>query len=544
MDRHHRRIATFGTALAALALLGGCSTTRGVPDLEGEPMTDGLSPVGIDVRPEGSGEHRREPDIEAAVQSIPELPMQAPVPRAGSAGNPPIMTLSELRSGFHLSADTGWLVLPVPRIHDDIEPTYPDHIADPGSGVRLFLPVPGDVPVTPTVSRAPPVPDVSEAENGRDVPTLPAVVPAPPRSPSVLSAGVASGGVQTAVLGVAGEPRDAADPGASTPQPATISVTVPSTVWTQRRATVDDRSDITVVLPGDGWIYVGSEYGDGEARFVRKETDGPDDAFVFSLSGPGDYGLWFQREDRTAGTVSNERLQIRTEQGAPARIAVGGLPEVAPTAVADTGSLADREVRPTADASAEPVAAAGTETAITDSGVTSATDGGIAAGAQDWLLEARTAAEAGDVPAAVEYFRQAIAAGGVDADRARDELFRLAEVSGDVSALGAAEEALRAAGEFGPDYLRRAAAITESAGQFARTAAYYEELIGSASRDSGLDSIYFRLATILAQPGPSRDLPRALSLYQTIVDVYPLSAHWEESAAEIAYLKRHFFDIR
>ncbi|OQX28882.1 MAG: hypothetical protein B0D92_06545 [Spirochaeta sp. LUC14_002_19_P3] len=54
----------------------------------------------------------------------------------------------------------------------------------------------------------------------------------------------------------------------------------------------------------------------------------------------------------------------------------------------------------------------------------------------------------------------------------------------------------------------------------------------------------YRLASLLEKPGGSRDLPRALKLYQQLTEDWPFSK-WRESAEErITWLKRHYFLIR
>ncbi len=58
------------------------------------------------------------------------------------------------------------------------------------------------------------------------------------------------------------------------------------------------------------------------------------------------------------------------------------------------------------------------------------------------------------------------------------------------------------------------------------------------------DRFLFRLAQLLEQQGQSRDLRRARSLYQELVDDYPLSNYWNRSNTRIEYLDRHFFLIR
>lgn len=57
------------------------------------------------------------------------------------------------------------------------------------------------------------------------------------------------------------------------------------------------------------------------------------------------------------------------------------------------------------------------------------------------------------------------------------------------------------------------------------------------------DRLLFHLAQLYEEQ-PGRDLERAKELYQRVRDEYPFSRYWEEARRRIAYLDRHFFDIR
>jgi hypothetical protein len=54
----------------------------------------------------------------------------------------------------------------------------------------------------------------------------------------------------------------------------------------------------------------------------------------------------------------------------------------------------------------------------------------------------------------------------------------------------------------------------------------------------------FRLATLLEQPGPHRDLARARLLYRQLMEEFPFSTRWDAARARVEYLDRHFFFIR
>ena len=56
--------------------------------------------------------------------------------------------------------------------------------------------------------------------------------------------------------------------------------------------------------------------------------------------------------------------------------------------------------------------------------------------------------------------------------------------------------------------------------------------------------LIFRLARILEQTGPVRDIHRSHQLYQQVRDNFPFSPHRESSRQRIEFLERHFLLIR
>jgi len=548
MDRRQKLLLRLYSSVVIIGILSGCST---IPDGQTGRLSESSGPVIVDRAPEPAP-----PAYIAETSPDPSMP-EASLP-CTSPGINPGETRADFARGaiteeFHLSADTGWLVLPVPRISDDLALQYPPSPSDAISGLPLILPVIPALPVLPVVAAAssPPESEVdlqAAAEDDRagseDPREAVAVVARPAADPAVivgLDVGIGSAVVPSADVI---PPADVAPPAASQhvagasirgfdalePAADTTAVILPAeTEWSQRSATADPGSDTVITLPGGGWLYVGREYGVGIADLIVKRSVAGDDEFVFQFSESGDYGLWFQRQDPLTGRISNERLQVDASPGGSDQISVVSLTEKPPVALAGDPPLA-LEISPD-----EPAAI----------GAVDPVDGPA-----QWMETAIAASESGNLPVAVEFWQKVSAVGGADGSFARDSLFDLAvngaggAVSADAATLVAAVDALRAAGELDHDRLLQVAEVADAAGLYGNAAAYYAELSESGSGVAGLDAIYFRLASILEMPGPARDLPRARALYEMVIDRYPLSMYWDASAAQIEYLKRHYFEIR
>ena len=558
MDRRQRlQLKLYGSAVV-LGILAGCTT---IPDGRPGHVSDSLGSAFVDC------------EAEFRVPTRGPDPVPAPeVPETSLASTSP--EISGVSREFRLSADTGWLVLPLPRISDDLPLQDPPGSSDALSGLPLIHPTLPPAPIAQRVAAIGTVPAVETAtENevigdvdgpsvggvvvdsppARDVtafvelgPLVGAAVVEPPFVPGSVPFVVAgpSAGVEVArEVGIA----DAAVSVAGVPGLIELRATeIPAsdTDWLQRRTTADPGSDVMIVLPGNGWLYVGREYGVGIADLIAKRNVAGDDEFVFQFSESGDYGLWFQRQDPSTGQITNERLQVDATPGGSDQISVVSLAE-APAVAVDAG-VADGAPGPLA-----PAAGLATEQVPVLGGVPDAVVGTPGEATVDdptqWRETAIAASRSGNMPVAVEYWQKVIAAGGADAGMARERLFDLAvgqTAPVDAGVLEMAVDALRIAGELDQERLLNAAETADVGGHFVAAIAYYGELTELSSRMDGLDGIYFRLAQILEKPGPSRDLRRARSLYQSVTEEYPLSRYWDESAAQIEYLNRHYFEIR
>ena len=60
----------------------------------------------------------------------------------------------------------------------------------------------------------------------------------------------------------------------------------------------------------------------------------------------------------------------------------------------------------------------------------------------------------------------------------------------------------------------------------------------------GSDEAHFLYAKAYEQNTPYRDIKKAYAHYRRVRDEWPRSPFWKESAERVAYIERHYFDIR
>jgi len=565
MDRQKRNQSRTTCLILCVAAVSGCATLNPAPEPDRIAATaDGGSDHGLIL-----------PAPEEA--EVPEPSGEAETPDAGlipaSAG--PART--RMGSDYHLSADTGWLVLPVPRIVDDLEPPA-------RSGVELSsvgLPLPR-VP-SPARSRLS-VASVGDSDSGADGlrGRLPAVVsstgsgepssveiPAsettaadvnvqqrePAAGQDVSPAARVSGGpieqlVREQIAASSNSParavRPSAEPVASGNAvlrdapflAADSSLTDDAASRTERGAELPPSTTgvpvigswvpgfdavtgtaISITLPGTGWIYVGNEYGSGTADLIRKTSVGGDDQFQFIVSQGGEYGLWFQREDVGSGEIVNQRIAVTAADS----------PEPEPEPV--VGSRVAEVPSPGRVVS---------DHAVVDDTVAANT----VAEVPSWTDEVDAALSRGDRLEAGRVYMRVISAGGDEGRLAARRYFELATDGTDINLLGDAIAALDESGGLMSADLQTAMEQLRSADGNENPIDSYEAIIASDRTFPGMDEAYFRLAGELRRPGQERDLKRARYLYVRIVDDFPLSRFWDQSAAAIEYLDRHFFEVR
>ncbi|MFW6380661.1 MAG: hypothetical protein ACOC0Y_01345, partial [Spirochaetota bacterium] len=418
-------------------------------------------------------------------------------------------------------------------------------------------------------------------------------------APAVPSAGESSGApaVRRSETAPSVEP-----PGTSEANGAPSAPTAPvsaATPWNERAAEVARDGEISIVLPGSGWLYVGTEYGDGEISLLGKRRAGGDEVFEFRIDDAGDYGLWFQQQDAVTGSLANERLALRATEGdgassvSLADLPVGG--ELSPQTVARSEGSVPNERARSAEGTGLPAtrsSAAGQRDEGDDeeSAVTGAEEPDE--GPARALERARELLDGSDAPGALVALTEAVddrrlAAEDLESDDARDLLVRLFDASSEMEAspvLRSFRRIVASSGSMRAPEARRALlevavddgderAMVEIVGEMEESGeANPDDLVRvglTVGRDSGEDRApellarairmdggviehlvglsderLFRLARFLERPGPERDMHAASALYSVIVDERPLSSYWDESRARLEYLSRHYFEVR
>ncbi|MFP4330534.1 MAG: tetratricopeptide repeat protein [Spirochaetaceae bacterium] len=251
----------------------------------------------------------------------------------------------------------------------------------------------------------------------------------------------------------------------------------------ERRSSVGEQ--LLVTLDGEGWLYLGVADGSRGVRFLSQREEGGQTSFRFRLTDPGSYELRFQRQDLFAAEVE-EHAVLLDARG-----------EVSPGEGRD--SLTEASGSPDPQQEGE-LGAGGSLSALGEGAELTEED------------------ESGGN-------RQRSPASEAELLEDLDGTIRRLIDDPDSSVLAFAES-LRAEG-------RRAGALS-----------LLEAYSRSGERESSLDEILYAMATLLEEPGETRDLRRAHSLYRRLVDEHPLSRYYGDSRQRAEYLERHFFLIR
>jgi hypothetical protein len=136
-------------------------------------------------------------------------------------------------------------------------------------------------------------------------------------------------------------------------------------------------SRIEIPFEGTGWTYLGEKGQKEGVRYDSRRFEGSNLVFVLSASKPGEYLLWFQRQDPLLGTAIDELVPLAVSQKAQAPMA----PDQAQTGPSQQPSPAKT---PAAAASGSPAAGPGAESP------------------QEIILAARKEIEAGRAQGAVD----------------------------------------------------------------------------------------------------------------------------------------------
>ncbi|MFW6339078.1 MAG: hypothetical protein ACOC25_09115, partial [Alkalispirochaetaceae bacterium] len=239
--------------------------------------------------------------------------------------------------------------------------------------------------------------------------------------------------------------------------------------------------ELTVRLPGEGWLYLGESEHSDEVRFLSQREREGETVFRFRISRSGEYELQFQRQELLSGRVSEHTLEV---------------------AALSSGSDGSRGV-----------AAEGGE--------------GLSGGEES----AQELPEVGE--------EEPVAGSDPGA-----ESLRWPEEFTNDALLQDPAETLRRAGESDRYDAVALAELVAGRGDPQGAISLLEAYQGIEERELELDELWFRMARLLEREEEARDLRRAVELYERIVDEYPLSDYYGASRQRVEYLKRHFFLVR
>ena len=397
-----------------------------------------------------------------------------------------------------------------------------------------------------TPARAPgPSPDTGERV---PEPTVAANDESPAESAPVVRAALPSQGVQspgaaaTRELAASGSTRT--EPHARAPETGLSGAVIQSS-----------GSEVEILLAGSGWIYVGSEYAAGSVELLSKSRRNGDDLFLFELSEPGAYGLWFQQQNTATGSFDNRRVAVlRTDQepgvDRPNNEAPGDNPS--------TRALASGEGRAPASETMEgadyTVAVGLLRAGDLEQAFRSLLDESAAFDPQlsqiepDLLGEFVDSAHQLPGPSERSFWARVARSQSPFSATARNQLLASSIASGTSGDIESATQALVSAGEADPQALLSAAGQVHNRGNDAAVSGLISHAVmlglQPGYEQSLDDRSLFLLARQLELVGPQRNLREALRLYRLITERFPLSRFWEQSRQRGAYIERHYIDVR
>ena len=297
-----------------------------------------------------------------------------------------------------------------------------------------------------------------------------------------------SGAVQAAVVETA-VPEELNNPAAAAAAPSRI---------------LENPGEFTITMEGLGWIFRSDRSTPGSWRFMERTLNGNSTNFRFMFTEPGSWNLVFQRQDLSSGG-SEEALRkvvVGSEDGI-ARMDNGPPPEPSENAI--SGILpGDADSRNTA------------------AGVAQA-EGRPEDAMKYWEVDAHRDDEAGK--------------------RARASLVENAVATESVNPLIT----------WLPRYLKDNPDNSVLAGAldiFFSFSCYDEqcieilEILAVSDNGDRKPEWLYRLASYLEKPGENRDLDRSASLYQEVINRWPLSSWRDKSEERLLWLQRHYFRVR
>lgn len=344
---------------------------------------------------------------------------------------------------------------------------------------------------------------------------------------------------------------------------------------TIRYAVAPAGSDVTIRMPGEGWLYLGHDYDGAEVDLLSRSTGGNDQVFVFRFPDPGEQTLWFQQQNPRSGSLENRRLSLIVgRDGGNTELSydlLSATPVSPLPAAALDGVLAGRNGN-------EPTGVPGEDTPSQATFLVAEIDTideflrALQGSAREQVLgdtalhEQLAGSDVLSYPMTVQrdFWNSVASTGSSIAPLARWRFLESAIELGSSDDVALAVERLATAGQL------RSGAETQDAGSDATEhldlAPAAAELLGSGPHDAELghltswilpvgeqnpailsrfsDQEIYLMGTQALERRTGADLSRAITLFSYIVDSQPLSAFWDASRERLEYIDRHYIDVR
>lgn len=464
---------------------------------------------------------RPETAVPATPAALPSI--SAPAPAQAPAPVSPAATVAEGPARPELSE-----VIRHPLGRTPIFINLPDALPPPTSAGRPETPV-------QTIAGAPKgaLPDIDAMPAAapivlpsRPLPPLPS--PQPPsaaaaKAPPVVSPPPAGSAVKPAAQSAVKPSAQSAAKGA-VPTPAAPKAAIstpPSTAPivdpyadrppdNARNVTVEQGTRIELPFDGTGWTYLGERDSKDGVLYESRRYEGAGLVFVLNPTKVGDYVLRFQRQDLLRGTTNEELVAVNVTPKTTVKPAA---------AVVQTAGNAGSAIGAAAGTSSPPA------------GQAAAGLGGAVASASTAVTPPLNAA--GGAGAGTS---------GTESSSSGPPVASPPVAGPSVKGQPDAQAAFLAGLPTTPDGILAAAKAELAAGRVASCLAALDRFL--ASYPDGMDEVFFLYGVALEQNGPAKDVKRAYAYYKKLCDDYPASQYWDKAAERMAYIERHYFDIR
>ncbi len=391
---------------------------------------------------------------------------------------------------------------PVKAIKEsEVEPTVEIQVKQeykPESRETIPLPAPVPVHANPLLVEDQPYraeEEVNTPVPGEAVVLIPPAVPEAPAEPAIAAAPIVETVTSSPSPNETAETMETAVP-EILDDPA-VSAAAPSRL-------LESPGEFTITLEGLGWIFRSDRSTPGSWRFLERELKGESTNFRFMFTESGGWNLVFERQDLSSGGSENEVRKV---------------------VVAEDDGLPHIENGPPPESYDNPI------------------PGTLPGDPDSRNLAARDAVEKDRVEDAMKFWEVDASRDDEDGRRARAALVKSAVASDSINPLLT----------WLPRYMDENPASSVLAGAldlFESHAGYEEqsrmilEKLAASDNDGRQAEWLYRLASYLEKPGDNRDLDRSATLYQEVINSWPLSDWRDRSEERLLWLRRHYFRVR